>query len=198
MNCHFGKEVDARFEGKTTKNAKSLLSMVERQNMYIVDGSKLCTGPNYTFYVEGVGESYIDHIIISKGLIPNVSNCCIIEDCINNTSDHLPVNIEIAMDIPNLCIDSDQMTKIPWRKYSEEEILTRYTERLNILLHRNFAKEQLDREEDISTTLSQIIECVLSISRKLQPKKFSKGLKPYWTDKLKAFSTAEKRLGKIW
>ena len=59
--------------------------------MNIIDlSSHFCVGPMYTFYVEGVGQSYIDNCIISSQLSKCVVPCEVIEDNINNTSQAYP------------------------------------------------------------------------------------------------------------
>ena len=60
-NCHFSMDAGERFWGKNSKNTKALLQVLSNCDMHLIEGDKnMCKGPDYTFYVEGVGKSYID------------------------------------------------------------------------------------------------------------------------------------------
>ena len=81
MNTHFGNEVAKRYHGNSTKNAKLCKDLIDKHELYIVDGDEnLCSGPTYTFHVEGVGTSYIDHCIVSELLLDRLLWCSIHED----------------------------------------------------------------------------------------------------------------------
>ena len=71
--------------------------------MCISDLSDSCMGPNYTFCVEGVGKSYIDHCVVSGGMANYVSHCEVLHDTVQNTSDHLPLVVHVRVsDLPKL------------------------------------------------------------------------------------------------
>jgi exonuclease III len=96
FNCHFGPEHGSRFWGKTTLHAKHVKSMLTRQSLCIIDGdAAICEGPNYTFYVDGVGCSYIDHCIVSQPLVTHIQHCMVHPDSILNTSDHLAITLQL-------------------------------------------------------------------------------------------------------
>ncbi len=94
-NCHFCTEVDVRCWGQTTVNARHLLRTCDNHRLKIVDISIKSESPTYTFYVEGVGKSYIDHVIVSDSIQENVHRCQVHHDSIMNTSDHLSVALDI-------------------------------------------------------------------------------------------------------
>jgi hypothetical protein len=103
--------------------------------MDIIDSdSKRCQGPCYSFYVDGVGCSYIDHCITSKQLTPHITSCEILPEELHNTSDHLPVAICINMtSIPKreYITNNDH---IAWDKLSDDIISTKYTNVLDMLM----------------------------------------------------------------
>ena len=100
FNCHFSKEMGKRFYGKSNRNAKMLYEVLSACSMFIIDSEHdLCNGPCYTFFVEGIGKSYIDHCAVTPGLREYVNNCMILEDCIENTSDHLPIIVSMKVSI---------------------------------------------------------------------------------------------------
>ena len=96
MNSHFGKDLGSRFSGKSTSNATYLNMCIKRCNLIIMDGDKnICSGPCHTFNVPGVGRSYIDHCVATPMIASYTNGIRILEDCVINTSDHLPVLISL-------------------------------------------------------------------------------------------------------
>lgn len=78
--------------------------------------------------------STIDHIIFSQQLAPCVSKCYVVDD-INNISDHLPVCINVNMDISKLH-ESEERKYIPKPKWdtATEQMKTKYRIQLDTLL----------------------------------------------------------------
>ena len=96
FNCHFSSKYGNRFWGKNSPNARICNRMVDVCDLSILDGDdKYCNGPTYTFHVDGVGTSYVDHCMVSSMLTNYISECVIHNDCIENTSDHLPISVKI-------------------------------------------------------------------------------------------------------
>jgi hypothetical protein len=99
FNCHLGPEVGNRFWGKTSLHGISVVGMADRLGLRILDSDySTCTGPNYSFYVDGVGCSYIDHCLISKSLLSKVNGCAVLEETLENLSDHLPIYVSLNVD----------------------------------------------------------------------------------------------------
>ncbi len=67
---------------KTTDQARLMLNMVEKTNIEITDIGPKGKGPNYTYYREKMGNSYIDHVLVSKNLTHKIKRCTIADDCI--------------------------------------------------------------------------------------------------------------------
>ena len=116
-NCNFGKQIAPRFNGVTTRNANVLLDMIKMYNLEIFFGYDICNGPRYTFEVEGVGSSYIDHCFRSAVMWDRLVKCDVIGDDIQNTSDHLPTAISIRDDdiIPQERKEENKAF-VPWEK----------------------------------------------------------------------------------
>ncbi len=101
-NTRFGSEVGYRGWGQTTCNARKLLTCCNNHRLKIVDIGEKGEGPEYTFHVEGVGSSYIDHCIVSERLEESITRCQVDYDSMSNTSDHLSIAIEINIDSTRL------------------------------------------------------------------------------------------------
>ena len=95
-NCHFGADIGNRGWGKTTKHALMLLNVIRRNALTIVDLHEIGKGPTYTFY-SNRAKSYIDHCILSDTIVMSVSECRVLDECIQNTSDHLPIQVKIRL-----------------------------------------------------------------------------------------------------
>ena len=97
-NAHFGPELGNRFWGRTTPNARLLNKCTQAHDMVIIDAEwSRCKGPKYTFAVENVGSSYVDHCIASR-LLSNMNVISeVVTDSILNTSDHLVLLCNITL-----------------------------------------------------------------------------------------------------
>jgi hypothetical protein len=174
--------------------------MVNRNGLNIVDKGDLCTGPRYTFFVEGVGESYVDHIILSAPLLSLIKDCSVLEDTLDNTSDHLAITIKIRLDnlpcakyIPSPC-------RIKWAKLSKEQILDKYTNLLNGQLSDTFPEVDgttILSIDEVSEIIDLVIRIINEVSKPLKSK-FNKFSKPYWNKNLTYLSKHEKSLWHQW
>ena len=203
MNAHFGSEYGDRFWGNTSANAKSLANMTEQLSMTIIDSeSNRCQGPNYSFYVDGVGCSYIDHCIVSKRLIPHITSCKMISEELHNTSDHLPIAIHVNVSSA-LKQESDTTGHcaghIAWNKIPTEIIKSQYTDKLEVLLATWLSKhEKCDCDTDVDELALEINNCIHNAAQGLKQTRYSKGLKPYWSKELEQSCKEERKLGKEW
>ena len=126
---------------KTTSNASKLKLLTERQSRSIIDLQPICIGPVYTFHVDRVGTSYIDHCIASYRLIDKVISCQVLEETIINTSDHLPVRLTIDIVLPKVTYSNqNRVPTIAWNRLSESELYQLYTVPLENELHRLYTE----------------------------------------------------------
>ena len=95
--------------------------MLNRQSLDVLDGHDVCKGPCKTFSVEGIGESYIDHIFCSQTIGGCVQDCKIIDDELANLSDHFPISLKLNID--NIIFHKPaKSNKIAWHKLSAQDI----------------------------------------------------------------------------
>ncbi len=82
LNSHFSNKYGSSFGGNCTKNAQYMCNIIETCQLSILDGDdRLCNGPKYSFHVEGVGTSYIDHCAVTNNLKECIRSCLMIDDC---------------------------------------------------------------------------------------------------------------------
>ena len=206
MNSHFGPEIGNRFYGKTTKNAKLLYKLVNDSELKILDKDHdRCSGPCYTFNVDGVGKSYVDHCIVTGLMDLKIHSCCVIEDSPTNTSDHLALKVQfqVSHTVKNR---SSPITKesVAWKRLTADEIDAKYTtiladkispinetiEALNLRKHHTTYK-------DIDKIVEDLVETIKSCCSALPHYKFKKHLKPYWNNTLTALSKERKEARKL-
>ncbi len=197
-NCHFGKEYGIRCAGETTTNAKIMYDMACNHQLSIVDTTGICTGPKYSFHVDGVGTSYVDHCATSNGLLPYISKCYIHNEHFANMSDHLPITIEFH-DIDINDVENEMSARIPWAKYSEEEILAKYTIPLEEMLNSDFSttlshtdNNNIITEHDIEHCIDKLTYAMSICSKNLIKKKSKGGRKHYWNKDLSEMSNEVK------
>ena len=58
---------------------QQLLTCLKCQGLSIGDAS-ICSGLNYTFNVDGVSRSYINHLVLSKSLISHIKKYMVLEE----------------------------------------------------------------------------------------------------------------------
>ena len=204
FNCHFGHEYGHRSWGKTTVNAAKLKGVVDRQSLSIMDLSSLCTGPKYTFNVEGVGTSYIDHCLVSDSLTHRVNTCEVLHDTVMNTSDHLALRVNLTVNVPNRYdYHGKHNIKLAWNKLNDDYIFNKYTYYVDMAIHDIFvdylSKCGTDNEIPIDDLLQRLVDILITISnRNLPVVNTNKGKKPYWSKTLSNLSKAQKAAWHQW
>ena len=200
-NCNFGRNIGHRFSGISTGNANYFKHVIDQCELDIVDGMELCQGARYSFHVDGIGTSYVDHCVTSKLVTANTINCEVLEDCLLNTSDHLPVQIIVSL-ISHINVSPNvKMSKVAWHKLSDEDVYNKYTVYLNDRL--DYICEQIDNMEyqssigknivkNIDKTLHILVESMIDVSSNLPHTKYNCNLKPYWSKLLSAHSKRKK------
>ena len=203
FNCHFGNEYGIRGWGISTRNAVKLGGAVSRKYLKIIDLDVKSNGPRYTFHVDGVGTSYIDHCIISNNLIDNVVECSILPDNITNTSDHLPMRVIIAWSLPKCFYNTyTSPPRVVWDKAGRDYIAEFYTKPLDRRLCDILVKHlscNNNSDMSIDNLLHKTVECMIQTSKNLLHKtRVNKAVKPYWNQSLTKLNKAKQTARHQW
>ena len=127
FNCHVDKGDNDRAWGKTCSNGAKLLTLIDSYNMTIADLDNNSTGPTYTFLNTRGDLLYIDHCVLSPRLVNDVIQCSILDDCTQNTSDHLPVSLSIKMTLAlNPSSKKHRGNNIKWHQLTPQNTETLY------------------------------------------------------------------------
>ena len=200
-NCQFSNEHGSRFNSNITNNGRLMASCIYRNNLSIVDGLDLCSGPLYTYQVEGVGQSYIDHIAVSEGLVGHILKCAVIDDCVSNTSDHLPITVTIEhnMVLKHKQNQTTSTKNIKWHKLTLEQINDQYTQALEEKIESEFTNNICHNEiEDVEHDIDRLNHCINSACSNMIQVKKPQYLKPYWNKELTQLAKNKKQTKWKW
>jgi hypothetical protein len=126
-----------------------------------------------------------------------------LEDCIINTSDHLPITITITASITE-CEASSKQCRIAWNKLTEHEIVEKYTTPLEQCINTEFEKllqnpDCIVREtQAIDDYTDRLTQCMARSSDALRKDSKSIHTKPYWNASLTALSKHTKSTWHAW
>jgi exonuclease III len=200
MNCRFSSKMGHRFSGVCLDNGKHMAACLYGNNMSIVDGLALCNGPCYTFCVEGVGKSYIDHVAVTEGLIQDIVSCAVHNDCLLNTSDHLPISVTINRFLKQACKVKNKCN-IAWHKLTPEHVKVHYTDRLEKVIESAFNDMHSNITCDlknIENAVDRLSQCMRDVSETMPQAKRPRYLKPYWNAQLKSLAKYKKQTWYDW
>ena len=119
-----------------------------------------------------------------------VVSCDVLEENVKNTSDHLPIQIEISCSskINDNNTNTTEASKVKWHSFTQDQITNLYTNPMEVeiqqyirsnavLLH---TVEQWSTE-DIDTCCETVIKLINDINDKLPRHSCKTGTKPYWS-----------------
>ena len=201
-NCSISKKYGPRGSEKQGPNSNKIMTAMNRCDMECRDLQEDCHGPCYT-YSHSKGETYIDHVFVSRDLIYDVYDCQVIPEDFMNCSDHLPLAITIGM---NHTIGPDRSfvprTQVAWHKAPPEEIRSRYTKKSDDSLLQTWAdinsRDNLDPFLKCSEMVSGFVGCLNEAATALPHTKFNKKLKPEWDPSLTKLNKEMKRIRWEW
>ena len=133
-----------------------------------------CNGPLETYISDcGRHRSNLDYIFVPNCLLGNIISCKTFDMQIENTSDHLPVTLELNYPTSSLDIiagdfvsDLESNSKIDWSEFSQEEISEKYiTPLVNQLENINIA-ECSDSNDSTETITNLLLQNSVSLAKK--------------------------------
>ncbi len=201
-NAHFGENFGGRAWGKTSANGKKAARLIKDNDLCIVD-LKCCDGPVYTYCGENGGMSYIDHCVVSSQLADRCVNCKVLGDEPENTSDHLPLCVEVLL---KHCVYNPKPTvaRTSWEKVLKQGAEQVYTNLLENRLHVYFDNGYPQSPpsdwsvHDIDAVYNELVSCIKHVDAHLPKSKFKKAYKPCWTERLSQLVKEKKSAWKAW
>ena len=210
-NCHINIGTN-RSWGTTSINGKSLMKIMNRCDMIMVDMQDSTRGPTYTF-CSGNRKSYIDHCAIDIDAYNIVKSVEVLDDEILNVSDHLALRVELeALPLESQETNTVFSDKVAWHKVPIEDIKTLYTDPLEEHTYALLVDNGIDPQHILSNQgydsnitgfdtefFTQLFtSTILCASSRLPKLKRNKGLKPYWDSSLNCLSKQSKKARSEW
>ena len=210
INVNFSKLHGIRCSGNTSPNGEKFINVMNMYDMVVADIGYKGNGPMYS-YVGWHGTSYLDHVVAPHNFMKCIRDCTILQDCVENVSDHLPIILNTNISIyanPNV---SDRR-QVSWHKLTQSDIQMVYTEPLEQMCRVIFDNAGFDPDfvcylpefcgtHDINVLeniFAKISEAMIQASNLLPHTKFSKALKPYWNENLSELSKHKKQSRSEW
>ena len=123
-NVQLSREYGHRGALESTRHAEKLMRMFAKYKITCYD-TEYATGPSYTYEKAGI-RTYLDHVFVSDGLLEYIDKCEVLEETIENVSDHLPISVSLNMNIPYVKPSTDIRRRVAWNKISKSEIEVKY------------------------------------------------------------------------
>ena len=210
-NINFGVEFGFRCSGNTTIRANTLMNMLRMYGLLLVDISLKGKGEAYTFK-GGHGTSYLDHIVIPVEFYDQVTECVVLPDCIENTSDHLAVVMSTLLNVQDKNpLASGYTKRVAWNKMSEEDILENYTSQLEDRCCKILEESGHDPLfimnlpeycgltcEEIEDMMREMIKAMVEVGDALRGNDFKPNIKPFWNQRLDELSEATLTTQRQW
>ena len=149
-------------------------------------------------------QSYIDHCVISNSLVSAVVSCDVLEENEKNTSDHLPIQIEISCSskINNKNTNTTDASKVKWHSFTHDQITNLYTNPMEVKVQQYISSNAVFLHnieqwstEDIDTCCETVIKLINDINDKLPRLSCKTGTKPYWSKELNDHAKNKKERG---
>ena len=165
FNGDLGDSLGDKGKYPPNQRGSKLLDFANYFNLCPANLLSNCNGPLET-YISDCGKhgSTLDYIFVPNCLLGNIISCKTFDMQIENTSDHIPVTLELNYPTSSLDIITDDFVsdlesnpKIDWSKFSQEEISEKYiTPLVNQLENINIA-ECLDSNDSAETITNLLL-----------------------------------------
>ena len=200
FNGDMGHEGGPRGIRQPTRAGRHVGQFMGRHNCIAANLMRHAEGSIDTF-VSHNGASTIDYVMVPEGYRRRVLSCK--TECDNplNTSDHLPIHVVLDINRIGGYVKCDTGQRVlRWDKMGPAELSEKYQVPLgNLLRGLDFDNhEQLNAEEEIDSLFDAVVNAVKEATREIPTSKFSRHLKPYWTDDLTRLKREKVRCHRLW
>ena len=186
FNADIGVEGGNRSKKQATARGKALMNTINEFGFSALNLGPKATGPVCT-YVGPTGSTTIDYILAPQEINDKVLRCKVLRDEALNTSDHRPIQIELASDsISNKANVNRKIGRKKWNKLSDGEILNKYTkplEKSTLGLLSKLRGNDIDNDT-LDECINTLVELMTKAAQSIPNARFRQHLKPYWNDYL--------------
>ena len=181
-----------------TRAGQRVSNFARQYNLHIANLMEDARGPVDTFWGHN-GKSAIDYIMVCEALKRNITTCLTENEHPLNTSDHLPVLVEIRIKLMSGKVESNAPQRmLRWDKLGEEGIREIYEIPLAVRLDNIGINTQNLDCEYIDQLFNKVVKAITEIGGNIPTSKFRKHLKPYWCKELGDLKKEKVLRHRIW
>ena len=200
LNADIGRLADQRSSKIPNREGKLLFKFLADYGLTAANRSDRATGPQMTFHNE-MGQSSIDYILIPDVLWESVLDCGCLDEHVLNTSDHSPVFTTLSIkDISRQSIEVKRPSRLKWDKLDDQSMNVRFTQPVSVGLDNLYIKYALQPASPalVDEMINEIVETLREGEKRVPKSKFSKHLKPFWSDELTLLKFEKVKAYKEW
>ena len=186
FNGDVGSGLGERSTKCPNKQGMRIINFANKYNFLPINMLQCAKGPVETF-TGPVVSSTLDYFMIPSAFVSKVKFCRVLDDEIDNTSDHRPIVLGLSLDnLMPRTFDVKIQSKVKWAKLSIEVIKKKYTD---ILDHRlqgilPIIDRGINTDDEIDQVFDRIINIINVADNNLPRSKYKPNIKPYWDERL--------------
>ena len=200
LNADLGVRGGPRSSKIPDKRGTILYSFVVKYNLLPANLCMNVQGPLNTHYGP-TGSSCIDYVLVPNYLASNIVECLTLNEDVLNTSDHLPVKINIRIgSIPRGCTEGVLVDKIRWDKLDCESMQRRYRIPLEDAV-KELTNQTIGVDPSpglIDSTIDKLIKLIKTQDKQVPRTRFKKNLKSFWCEELNVLKKLKIQAFKKW
>ena len=200
MNADMGSKGGPKSKKIPDIRGNRLHNFIVKYSLTAVNLCKEAIGPINTHFGP-TGQTCIDYILIPSYLVEHMSNCTTVSDDPLNTSDHLPVKININLGmIPRGCCEGVPVDKIRWDKLDSRAKFLRYEAPLgdSILELMHNINMHDPTPELVEYSVEQLVRMIRHHDQQIPRSRFKRNIKPFWCDELNELKRQKILAYKAW
>ena len=200
LNDDMGKLGGPRGLKNPDKRGRAIVHFTQSYGHTAANLQVTSTGPVNTFNGP-FGSSCLDYFLVPNAIKESIRKCTTLSSTPLNTSDHLPIYLEINLGLLDKCyIEVEAPGRLKWDKLSKHDLFRRYT--LPVGDRLRFVEELIDIEPPSNLLLDGCFETICNILKQgetcIPKSKFRHNLKPFWCAELDALKVEKMRCYSAW
>ena len=193
FNGNMGSAGGKRGTGPPTKAGRTVLNFMNNLDLTAINLRSSATGHIATYEGHN-GRSVIDYIMIPKFLAEKIRKCHTGRNEALNTSDHLPIEAILMINILPRFIELEKNNKrIRWDKCSHDHIIQHYE--IPVCLELREVDIILDQQGVPTAVIDECMDKIITSLHEgasvIPKSKFATHLKPYWNAELSDLKKAK-------
>ena len=174
FNAHLGALGGIRGTGEPNQQGVLLADLLDRCEMYAPSLSSIANGPSYTYRRSSEVRTTVDYVLADCEASHLVHECWVHDQHDLNTSDHLPISVQVEVH-PEYGSHQPQMkSKVNWNKAKELDLIPAYAAAVNAIIP-SFIGKSYDTAEEIDVDICKVSGLLKEAAQKtlpeLKPKK---------------------------